>query len=149
MKTILLILCCTPAIFAADETCAWMNAASAAGYLETTVHVAAVKRNDDGTCDFSGQRGPAAVYLWIEVTTLAEAQTPKCGPDPAPLRGIGNEAAVCDYHDKSGKISEQVVGRVRKQAFTVRLTSSDPAARRSDLRTIVSRAAEQVAGNLF
>lgn len=125
-----------------------MNAASASGYLGTSVEVTVV-RGAREACDFVGQRGSATLVLWIETVPLENAQTPKCGPNSSPLRGIGNEASLCDYDDKSGKISEQVVGRVRKQAFTVRLTSFGPAARRSEMRETVRRAAEQVAGNLF
>jgi len=143
------LICCCPAVFAADAACPWMNDASASGYLETAVHLAVVNQGDGGTCAFSGKRGAASLDLKIEVTALAEAKTPECGPDSTPLRGIGNEAAACGYDVKSGKVSEQVVGRVRKQAFLVRLTSSDGSARRAELRETVRKAAEQVAGNLF
>lgn len=150
-RTFLLVglICGGLPAFAGDETCEWMNAASAAGYLKTAVRASAVKKGEGGSCDFSGRRGTETLDLWIEVTMLDAAKTPSCGPGAAPLRGIGNEASVCSYGGESGKVSEQVVGRVRKQAFTVRLSSSGAAAKRGELKEVVCRAAEQVAGNLF
>ena len=43
-----------------------------------------------------------------------------CVPPLEPLRAIGNEAVNCGINSTSGETAEQVVGRVRKQAFLVR-----------------------------
>jgi hypothetical protein len=149
-RTFLLVaLMIGPPAFAGEEGCEWMNAASAAGYLKTAVQASVVKKGEGGSCDFSGTRGAERLDLWIDVTTLDAAKTPSCGAGAVPLRGTGNEAFVCSYGGESGKVSEQVVGRVRKQAFTVRLSSSGAVAKREELIETVCRAAEQVAGNLF
>ncbi len=65
------------------------------------------------------------------------------------LKAIGNEAPACPYQGKQGWIAEQVVGRVRDQAFLVRMGSDDPSADAKVLREKARDVAEQVAGFLF
>lgn len=59
-----------------------------------------------------------------------------------PLNAIGNEAVACATHGR-----EQVVGRVRDQLFTIRLTmkgfNEEAISEKGRL------VAEQVSGNLF
>jgi len=141
---------------AAEETCPWMNAATAGGLLggDVTATVnSSDKSKEDATCDFVHRQGPLVQELMIEVRTMAAP-----GKDLAnflvrcekatPLKAIGNEAVVCDV-SKPGEIVEQVVGRVRERAFVIRATSDDPRAAQTSFREKAIKAAEQVAGNLF
>jgi hypothetical protein len=95
--------------------------------------------------------------LRIEVETLRGAPSEyavyaeRCGPDGTALRAIGNEAVMCSYTDKKRKkwVAEQVVGRVRDHAFTVRVSSGAASPDRSVLREKAQKMAEQLAGFLF
>jgi hypothetical protein len=115
------------------------------------------KDTDVATCVFLRQSGATGIELRIEVETLSAAPgayatyAESCGPDGTPLRAIGNEAVMCSYTDKKRKkwVSEQVVGRVRDHAFTVRVSSNASSADRSMLREKARKMAEQLAGFLF
>jgi hypothetical protein len=65
------------------------------------------------------------------------------------VKAVGNEAVACTADEKPGWLAEQVVGRVRDQAFLVRVGSNDRAAAPKDLREKARGVAEQVAGYLF
>jgi hypothetical protein len=56
---------------------------------------------------------------------------------------------ACAFDDKKKEVSEQVIGRVRDRAFTIRVTSTARDADRDALRSKAKRVAEQVAGFLF
>lgn len=60
-----------------------------------------------------------------------------------------DEAVACGFNGKKKEVSEQVVGRVRDRAFTVRITSSSGVSDRTVLREKAQKVAEQVAGFLF
>jgi hypothetical protein len=157
-----LITLCIPGSSEAKESCPWINEATASGALDgavtaTVTHPEMSKDMDEATCVFLHQSGSTGIELRIEVETLrgapgayaAYAET--CGPDGTPLRAIGNEAVTCGYTDKKRKkwVSEQVVGRVRDHAFTVRVSSSGASSDRNVLREKARKMAEQLAGYLF
>jgi hypothetical protein len=156
-----LIAVCMPSVSEAKDSCPWLNEATASGALEgpvtaTVTHPKKDKGTDDATCEFVHQNGSATVVLRVEVETLSEAPATfaayaaRCGSNSAPLRAIGNEAVTCGFEDKRKNwVSEQVVGRVRNQAFTVRMSSSAKSADRTALREEARKMAEQVAGFLF
>jgi hypothetical protein len=123
----------------AEEPCPWLNAATAAGILngKVTSHVAS------GVCVFRHDTSE----LRIGVETVNLPYKPGCEPNPTFLKAIGNEAFACSVEEKKGNISEQVAGRVRDHAFSVRLTSNDIP--RIALRERARQVAEQVAGILF
>ena len=101
-----------------------------------------------GSCEFTRESGAQRTALRIEVAPAGSAH-PHCGPGSDALRAIGNEAMACKYSGQAGWIAEQVTGRVRDQAFLVRVSSNDPAAARQSLREKARSIAEQVAGILF
>jgi hypothetical protein len=72
----------------------------------------------------------------------------QCIAPVAPLIAIGTDAVACAIEAKNGVSAEQVAGRVRKQAFLVRLSVSATLSRES-LREKTTKVAEQVSGNLF
>jgi hypothetical protein len=113
-----------------------MNAATAGGILEGSVDFTMTKNGPDGTCEFT--RSDSGAKLRIEVGTAPA----KCAIPADPLKAIGNEAVACTIDANT----EQVVGRVRKQAFLIRVSGSFP---QQKLRQKAVNAAEQVAGNLF
>ncbi len=156
LQVVLLVAAAFPVVCAAQESCPWLNAATAGGVLDGPVTAAIThsgKNKADTTCDFVRKESIKA-ELRIEVETMTEPKTQfasfaaQCGPR-IPLKAIGNEAAVCTFNAKKGRLSEQVVGRVRDQAFIIRVTTNDPAAERSSVREKARSVAEQVAGNLF
>jgi hypothetical protein len=157
-----LIALCIPGSSVAKESCPWINEATASGALEgavtaTVTHPEMSKDTDVATCVFLHQSGSTGIELRIEVEALSgtpgayAAYAARCGSDGVPLRAIGNEATMCSYEDKKKKkwVSEQVVGRVRDHAFTVRVSSSAGSADREILREKARKIAEQLAGFLF
>jgi hypothetical protein len=105
-------------------SCPWLNRATAAGFLGGPV--------TQVSCSFS--RG--SVELRIETGRDFESYASTCRSDAVPLKAIGSEAIAC-----RGEAWEQVVGRVRDQAFLVRITTND--------REKVRKVAEMVAGSMF
>ena len=135
---------------AAEEKCPWLNAATAAGVLG-----GAVKANVTQTaCEFVRLDGSSESSLRIEVETLVAprdfaSRPAQCGSAAEALKAIGNEAVACAYSEKTGWKAEQVIGRVRNQAFLVRVSTNDRAATPGGLREKARKVAEQVAGFLF
>ncbi|MBS1805839.1 MAG: hypothetical protein JST28_21060 [Acidobacteria bacterium] len=144
----------------ADNACPWMNEASASGLLGGEAvgsYQAAPQTGGAATCTFTQRDDKVTRTLVIQVTTTPDAaehlRTARkiCTSDPLPLQAIGNEATECAANVR-GQSGEQVLGRVRDQLFMIRISSSrkdDPVLTRSALKTMVSSAAELVAGNLF
>ena len=123
----------------AEDSCPFLNSATAAGVLggEVTSHI------NGNICLFSH----GSSQLRIEVQTVSLPYKLNCDPNPKLLKAIGNEAVACSMEDRNGSISEQIVGRVRDRAFSVRVTSNNIA--RAALREKARSVAEQVAGILF
>lgn len=139
-----------PLICAAEDKCPWLNAATAAGVLGGAVKAVVTQT----ACQFTRQDGSSQSALRIEVEIIAApsefaSRAAQCGSGAAPLKAIGNEALACTYAEKNGQKAEQVVGRVRNQAFLVRVSTSDESAAAKDLREKARKVAEQVAGFLF
>ena len=139
-----------PWIGGAAETCPWLNAATAGGFLggTTTVNVMHENANrDDAACAFTS----ATSELRIGVETMDPPhsqyikQAEQCGGDAMPLKAIGNEAVVCSPHPHTAR----VVGRVRNRIFTILINTSDPSTTADLLREKARAIAEQVAGILF
>jgi hypothetical protein len=149
-----------PGVCEAKENCPWLNEATAAGALEGPVTATVTHPNnnkDDATCAFTHRNGAVTTGLQIEVETMSGAPgafaeyVGRCGANSVPVKAIGNEAVACSFDDrkKKGWVSEQVVGRVRDRAFTVRISSNAESPVRSALREEARKIAEQVAGFLF
>ena len=147
---LLLIAGLVPLVCTAEDKCPWLNAATAAGFLG-----GAVKPNVTPTaCEFVRQEESSDWVLRIEVETMiapAEfaSRMAQCRAGAEPLKAIGNEAVACSHSEKKGQIAEQVAGRVRNQAFLVRVATSDRSASAKELREKARKVAEQVAGFLF
>lgn len=134
-----------------EESCPWMNAATAGGLLggEVTATVTHSSKNrEDGNCDFVRRQRSLVYELAIQVETMTPPEKLSCGGQSTALKAIGNEAYACSLA-KEGEISETVVGRVRDRAFIVRASTNDRSALQSSFREKAKTAAEQVAGNLF
>jgi hypothetical protein len=158
LPLILLIAVLLAALCEAEESCPWMNAATAGGVLGGAVGKPTIKKgksSDDATCEFLRQQGAIVSTLRIEVITMTAPRiefasyTAQCGSGGTPLKAIGNEAVACGAAAKAGELAEQAVGRVRNQAFLIRIGSNDGAATRDTLREKARKVAEQVAGNMF
>jgi len=143
MRLILAMALCLPAM-AAEDRCIWLNAATAGGALGGTVHATV----SPTSCEFIRQSGGHDFALRIEVTAIS-APHAQCGQPAEQLKAIGNEALACVYEGKEGWIGEQVTGRVRDQAFLVRISTNDRTAAPKTLREKARNIAEQVAGFLF
>jgi hypothetical protein len=157
LQLVLLFAAFFSLLCAGQESCPWLNAATAGGVLGGAVSAAIThsgKNRADITCDFVRKESVEG-ELRIEVETMSEPKTQfaslaaQCGPTRTPLKAIGNEAAVCTLDAKNGRRSEQVIGRVRDQAFIICITTNDRAATQSSVREKARSVAEQVAGTLF
>jgi hypothetical protein len=152
------MVACLPASGATEEGCPWLNIATAGGMLGghvTSVRVTRPLTGDDATCSFVRGDRTQVAELRIEVETLVPPASAfasylaRCHSAAVPLKGIGNQAVACTDDGGAGQLAEQVIGRVRKRAFVVRITTNDRAAQPDALRDIARKTAEQVAGILF
>lgn len=158
----------------ANETCPWINAPTAAGFLHgdvttTITHnstgadkAAAAAATATGTsvtvgdaiCEFVRHDASGTTRLRIEVVTMSDVAKAfpvfraRCGTGTQPVRAIGNEAEVCDAAAAGRGVAEQVIGRVRERAFVVSI-SAGAGADQATMRETTLRVAEQVAGFLF
>lgn len=127
-----------------------MNAATAAGVLGGDVTESVTKNREDAACEFIRSEA----RLSIEVKTMSDpakeypAYAARCGGHAAPLRAIGNEAVACTAKGEKGWTVGQVVGRVRKQAFVIRVSAAGGQSKEA-LSEKARDVAEQVAGDLF
>lgn len=151
-RLILVFTVCVAAGFAAESSCLWLNAATAEGVLEGPVHVTVTRHGDHTTCEFTRENSPERLRIEVAIMGAARAELAtykaQCTGSPAPLKSIGTDAVACRIDTKDRETAEQVVGRVRQQAFLVRV-SAGPDSSRDTLREKSIRVAEQVAGNLF
>jgi len=148
-----------PIVCHGQTKCPWINEATAGGILGGTVTATAnVNDHGDGVCEFSRQQGAVVYQLRVSVSMMTDIarQFPtylaQCAPKSAPLRAIGNEAVTCSVEGNADGYAEQVVGRVRDQAFVVTVSSSvqnDPSMTQEMRREKAHLVAEQVAGILF
>jgi len=151
-RVILLLAICLPTMNAGEQTCPWLNAATAAGLLEGPVDAAVTTNGADATCEFARQR--STEKLRIEVVTMGASRSEltaykaQCVAPVTPLKSIGTDAVACGIGTKKGETAEQAAGRVRKQAFLVRISAREGFSREK-LREKATKVAEQVAGNLF
>lgn len=141
---------------AAEDTCPWVNSATASGALGHSVTASVThpdKSKDDAVCEFTSRTAVPSV-LRIEVTTMANALVDfpawlaRCGSNGTPVRGIGNQAVACG-NEKGRNTSEEIISRIRDRALLVRVTVRNASAPRPPLREQASTIAEIVAGNLF
>lgn len=149
--TALLICFAMPGL--AQETCPWLNSATAGGILggSVTSKVAhSGPQNTDGTCEFVQQSERDSV-LRIEVRTMANIPEEfkvflaRCGSAATPVRGIGNVAVAC-RSKRNDQSCEQVIGRVRDRAFVVQLCAKETF---DVVGREVREAADEISGNLF
>ena len=147
-----------PAACQAEQTCAWLNAATAGGFLEgnvTSTVTPTSKTNDDMTCEFVRQDAESITKLRIEVDTVEKPQdvfasyVAKCGNDPATIQAVGNEAMICSRKEKHHETTEHLVGRVRDRIFLIDITSNSPHPDEAMLREKAQKISQQVAGILF
>jgi hypothetical protein len=156
LPTVLLLI---PGVCRGEAKCAWINEATAGGILGGTVTVTAtVNDQGEGVCEFSHQQGAVVHQLRVSVGIMTDVpnQFPKylaqCPATSPSLRAVGNEAVICSVQDKADRYAEQVVGRVRNQAFVVSVSTSvqnDPSMTEEMRRAKVNLLAEQIAGTLF
>lgn len=156
-----LVICIAGIPAHASNSCPWLNEATASGLLGNEAigsYSAAASPGQPANCTFTQRSGASfrTLVIEVEITPDAAAKTrlmeKACSSERSPLQAIGNEAVICAEDDRGGRVGERVVGRVRDQVFMIRISSSfknDPILTREALKTRVSTAAEQVAGNLF
>lgn len=139
------LLLALPSLAGAAETCPWMNAATAGGFLGgriSGIKVTRAQASDDASCEFVARDGSV---LSISVETMNSPPTDfpsylaRCHSPAEPLKAIGNKAVACNDQG-----AEQVIGRVRNRAFVIRIKAEG-----GDLRDKARKVAEQVAGILF
>lgn len=156
-----LIVLGAPAVTRAANNCPWMNEATASGLLGGNAigSYSASTANQPPVCTFTQSEGDVTRVLRITVD-LAEGDPhahlmkaeAACGPNPTPLKAIGNEAVSCAVDEPNPGRGARAIGRVRDQVFEILMTTTrkDDSILKSDaLRIRINTAAEQVSGNLF
>ena len=143
----------------AQAHCAWLNDATASGFLNGPVTLDLETAPDDQSiCVFTNLK-TAKDYstLRIMVQPLKDvnyaiaSHKSLCTSAPVALKAIGNEAVSCSA-DVGYSRGEQVIGRVRDRLFIVTVSSTvaqDPSATRQQLQEKARTIAEQIAGALF
>jgi len=145
-RLILLVAACLPGLAADQTICPVMNAATAGGLLEGPTDLAVTKTGGVASCEFTRRNSTAK--LQIEVVTMGEpraelaAYKAQCAGPADPIKSIGTDAVACS----SNRTTQQVTGRVRNEAFLIRISGAFPP---DALRKKALSAAELVAGNLF
>jgi hypothetical protein len=142
----------------AETICPWLNAATAAGFVNGPVTLDIHPTDDGGNiCIFRSQRGSVLYSLEISVREMKDESKgilpyqSRCTSPATSLRAIGNEAVLCSA-DAGSSNGEQVIARVRNNIFMVDINDSvakDPSMTREMLLEKARSTAEQVAGNLF
>lgn len=156
-----LILLGLPATTLAANVCPWMNEATASGLLGGNAIGAytATTANQPAVCTFTQSASGATRILRITVDVIKDDSHTRlmkleagCGPNPAPLKAIGNEAVACQVGEPGEGRGARVIGRVRDQVFEILISTTrndDPILTRDALRIRINTASEQVSGNLF
>src|SRR5271168_1395733 len=144
---------------AQDAHCAWLNDATASGFLNgpATLDLETAP-GDQSICTFTNLK-TAKDYATLRILVQPLKDTCKavashesqCTSAPTALKAIGSEAVSCSA-DVGYSRGEQVIGRVRDRLFIVTVSSTmaqDPAMTRQLLQEKARNIAEQIAGALF
>jgi hypothetical protein len=143
----------------AQGHCAWLNEATASGFLNGPVTLDLETAADDQRiCVFTNLK-TAKDYSTLrimvqplkDVSKAVASHESLCTSSPVALKAIGNEAVSCSA-DVGYSRGEQVIGRVRDRLFIVTVSSTiaqDPSATRQLLQEKARTIAEQIAGALF
>lgn len=143
-----------------SKGCPWLNVATASGVLRSSENspMATLAQSSAALCSFEYREASVFRQLLITVeqtqnpSLVLKTQEEQCKSKASPLQAIGNEAVACTVRD-GGKISgDLIVGRVRDQIFTVKLTTNtenDPSMVAEAIESKTHMIAEQVAGALF
>jgi hypothetical protein len=155
--TMLVALLFTVPSSRAQERCPWLNAATAAGILDASVSAVVTHptgKSGEGLCEFLHKQNGDVREVRVTVELMGDPASSfpsylaRCGSDAKPLKAIGNEAVTCSVQAKAG-LAQQVIGRVRNQAFIVYIHSTDKSLDDDAIAERARRIAELVAGNLF
>jgi hypothetical protein len=143
----------------AQAHCAWLNDATASGFLNGPVTLDLETAPDDQSiCVFTNLK-TAKDYSTLrimvqplkDVDSAVASHKALCTSTPVALKAIGNEAVSCSA-DVGYSRGEQVIGRVRDRLFIVTVSSTiaqDPSATRQLLQEKARTIGEQIAGALF
>ncbi|HEX7729603.1 MAG TPA: hypothetical protein VF392_11235 [Terracidiphilus sp.] len=144
----------------AENSCPWLNEATASGFLggAATGAYSPATESQPAICTFMRVENGVTreLQLTVEIVSASPhmrvvALASSC-VDPAPMTAIGNEATRCMAHIKGAARAERVLSRVRDQVFTITLSTSqrDDGELTGDvMRTRIATVAEQISGNLF
>jgi hypothetical protein len=156
---LIFVLVFLSARFKAQDHCAWLNEATAAGVLNGPVTLGLETTPDDqNICVFTNLKtgkNHSALRIMVQplkdVSKAVASHESLCTSVPVALKAIGNEAVSCSV-DVGYSRGEQVIGRVRDRLFIVTISSTmahDPSATRKLLQEKARTIAEQIAGALF
>ncbi len=143
-----------------QDTCPWMNEATASDLLGADVNGAVAGGPADSlSCTFTGRTGQGERTLQITVGVASDAHAEylislkrSCHSAKQNLNAIGNEAVTCPILHRKLVMGERAVGRVRNEVFFISIGTSiqnDPILTPAMLAMKIDAATEQVAGNLF
>jgi hypothetical protein len=144
---------------AEEGHCAWLNDATASGFLNGPVSLDLESAPDDQRiCTFTNLK-TAKDYATLRImvqplkdtSKAVESHESQCTSAPAAIKGVGNEAISCSA-DVGYSRGEQIIGRVRDRLFIVTVSSTmaqDPMMTRQMLQEKTRNISEQIAGALF
>lgn len=140
----------------AQDACPWVNTATASGALGGPA-AAKVLRKDGKVdeCVFQLQKESqiSSLRIWVEAAADEQqaaqqfsAQERRCAAPAMPLKGIGNQAVLCDAGTRKSS-AERVIGQVRNQVFVVTIDHGarlDP----SPVNNAIAEKAQEIAGEV-
>jgi hypothetical protein len=157
---VVLGLVCIPGAARASNNCPWINEATVSGLLDGEAVGSFSQESGDqsATCKFVYKTAIGTRSLTIHVETVQDAHVrvnslaAGCAQTPEALPAIGNEAYFCTTAHGREVVTERIVGRVRDQVFTIEISTAgkgDTVLSQEEIKSRISRATEQVSGNLF
>lgn len=160
MAAAVVALALVPACHAQDA-CPWVNVATASGALGGPATGKVLRSGDEiDECSFQLQKGSQIRSLRISVTAASDEQKAaeefsahqrQCASPAMPLKGIGNQAVLCDAGTRKSS-AERVIGQVRNNIIVITMDEGarlDPAPVNNPLAAKAQEIAEQVANALF
>lgn len=158
VQVMFVIVLLIPGWSKAENTCPWLNNATASGILNGSASLK-MRNTTNGwsICLFRVQKQSSTNSLEIAVHPVKDMRKglahylTQCTSPAIPLKGIGNEAEACSVRSE-GIRRERVVGRVRDKLLIVSLSvggNNVLTRRKKLLEENAQGIAEQVAGVLF
>lgn len=150
VSSLLLLLC---AGVRAQESCPWLTVGTAEALLGGAVSASTHVSAGEGSCDFArdadAARSATGAGSDLVLKIAVGHQLPKECATGEPLTGIGEDSVWCAMDAGRERVGI-IRGRVRTTYFLLTLTGTAASAQETaSIKSVLERAAEEVAGSLF